>query len=116
MEGDNPVVSLADISAIQRFLFRRWLPAFGKAGLQVLVLVALGTAVLFLLLRYLHDDWSTGFTLGLSGLTTFAIGLLAFSMFVSQMMWLDFRILRRLKSMSVRVRSGETVRASEVKL
>jgi hypothetical protein len=115
-QEDDPIVSLEDISAIQRFLFKRWLPAFAKAGLQILALVAFGGAGLFLFLRFMYSEWSTGYTLALSGLTVFAIGLLPYTMYVSQMMWLDFRIFRRLQGMATRVRAGETVHASEVRL
>jgi hypothetical protein len=115
-EEVDPIVSLEDICAIQRFLFKRWLPAFAKAGLKILALIAFGGAGLFLFLRNVYSDWSMGYTLALSGLTLSAIVLLPFAMYVSRMMWLDFRISRRLQKTETRVRAGETVHASEVRL
>jgi len=113
---EDPVVSLEDISAIRAFLFKRWLPAFAKAGLQVLTLVALGTAVLFLFMQFMLPDQSSRSSFILCGSLMLALGLLPYGMFVSRMMWLDVRISRSLQRMATRVRAGETVYASELKL
>lgn len=113
---ENPTVSLEDIAAIRRQLFRRWAPAYLMLGLKLLAIWFLGTAGLYLLVVYLHPELTrasarTGVLVVMS-----VVVLVPFAIHVAKGMWLDVRIARRLDEMARRLHAGEEVRASEARL
>jgi len=113
---EGPAVSLDDIAAIRRQLFRRWGPAYLALGLKLLAFWILGIAGLYGLVVYLHPEWPQASALTVVVVVMSVLVLVPFVMHVANGMWLDFRIARRLDEMAQRLHAGEEVRASDVKL
>jgi hypothetical protein len=113
---DDSPVTLEAIAEIRGQLFHRWIPAFVSLGLKLLTLFAAGGLGLYFLFLYARPEWGRAFTFWVVVAYMAAIVALPFSLYVAQSLWLDFRIARRMDGMAQRVRSGESVHASELAL
>jgi hypothetical protein len=112
---DDPAVSLDDISAIQRQLYRRWLPAILRVGLKMLALWLAGSVGFYFMAKYLEFEWALAPAHTVAAVSMALITLIPYLMWVVSGLWLDFRISRALDRMASRLRDGQTVRASEVR-
>ena len=114
--SDDPVVSLEDIGAVRSVLFRRWIPHFARLGLKVLAIGTIGGVVLYLVLQWAHPQLSQATAATIAALATVVMGLVPLAMHVWSGVKVDLQLSRRLDEMARRVRAGETVRASELRL
>jgi hypothetical protein len=113
---DDPVVSLDDIAEVRRQLFRRWIPGMSASALKLLGLWLVVSAALYYFLVWLNPERSRESTLVVVLVAVAFTVLIPFSIHVWSALRLDHRIARRLDEMARRVRAGEPVRASEVRL
>ena len=111
----DPVCDLPSIAAARSQLFKRWLRPFSLMLITAL-LIALAIAVgLYFLLAWAYPQ-VRGPSLQAYILGAAVAALLICALPIGRMLWLDFKIHRRLSSMATRVAAGEPVRASELRL
>jgi uncharacterized membrane protein YciS (DUF1049 family) len=110
----DPICDLPSIAAARKRLFWRWLWPFLSLTVQVIMAADALALILYWLIA-----WGTPGVSRVS-LTIFLVvgavcALLICAPHFARMLWLDFRINRRLSEMTRRVAAGETVRASELR-
>jgi hypothetical protein len=111
----DPVCDLPSIAAVKSQLFKRWFRTFTLMFIGAILISAGGAVGLYYL-----SVWAYPLS-RIPSLQTFVLGGSVFALLIcappiSRMLWLDFKVHRRLSAMARRVAAGEIVRASEIRL
>jgi hypothetical protein len=110
-EPDVPV-DLPSIAAIKTELYRRWVPAYSYLTIKIVPAALLCGVVVHWVLVWLTpgaDHVSSLVLPMIAGAGALSICLWS----LASMLWLDFKIDRRLDDMARRIAAGETVYANE---
>ncbi len=113
---DDPVVTMDDLKTVRQQLFRRWQRPLASL-LGKLLLFALPAAFLFYLtLKWAYPTRSNHVISMQVAIVIPAVFAVPFAIYAFHLLRLDFRIAKRLDDMAARLRLGEVVKASDLKL
>jgi hypothetical protein len=110
----DPVCDAPGIEDIRRQLFVRWIPHYGILLLKMVPLALVSGAVLFLVMRWRNPAIPYSALAWMLSISTGLFVILSLWT-LPAMLWLDYKLNRRLKDMARRAVAGEIVRASEIR-
>jgi hypothetical protein len=111
----DPVCDVPGIEEIRRQLFVRWIPHYGWLLLKIVPWALAGALGLFFVMRWKNPAIPYSALPLMLSITTALFVILALWT-LPTMLWLDYKLNRRLKDMARRAAAGEIARASEVRL